>query len=187
MRYSPNSTGTVSSCSCGKTSRNHPTQPATARTMPRILTDALVRRPANIKAKPKDKTIGHAVDAGTSISAGARVPFSTCFTVSVAISFSSTAQNINHSENNYPNGIYKMPVQGKYVDTSGLLRTNSACEPEEQHNAQHDQSRDDVKGMQANQRVVRRSKKVRGNGQSMFGDQSVPFLASTVKKEGAKY
>jgi len=37
---------------------NHPTQPATLRTRPRVLTETLVRRPANSKVKPKAKTIG---------------------------------------------------------------------------------------------------------------------------------
>jgi len=36
-----------------------------------VLTETLVRRPANSKVKPKAKTIGQAVDAGTSISTGA--------------------------------------------------------------------------------------------------------------------
>ena len=47
-----------------------PAQPATVRTAPNALTDTLVRRPANIKVNPKAKTMGHGVDAGTSISLG---------------------------------------------------------------------------------------------------------------------
>src|SRR5262249_46485273 len=97
---------------------------------------------------------------------------------------SSSTQNVNHSENNHPHRIHKMPVQGEHVDASGLLRANSASKREEQDNAQHDQPRDYVKGVQANQRVVRCSKKIRRDGQPVFVNQAVPFLASAVKKQG---
>ena len=43
-------------------------QPATLRTRPSTLTEALVRSPANINVQPKARTIGHAVGAGSSIS-----------------------------------------------------------------------------------------------------------------------
>src|ERR1700688_286078 len=79
-----------------------------------------------------------------------------------------------------------MPVQGKYVDASRLLRSNAPCQSEEQHNAQHDQSSGNVKGVQANQRVVRCSKKIRRDGEPVFVDQAVPFLPSAVKKEPAQ-
>jgi hypothetical protein len=37
---------------------------------PRILTDALVTNPAKINVKPKARTIGHAVGAGSAIESG---------------------------------------------------------------------------------------------------------------------
>ncbi len=43
-----------------------------------------------------------------------------------------------------------------------------------------------MKGVQANQRVVRCSKKVRGDSQPVLVDQAVPFLARAVQKEAAK-
>src|SRR6202047_2373060 len=76
-----------------------------------------------------------------------------------------------------------MPVQGKHVDASRLLRSNAPCQSEEKHDAQHDQSSGNVKAVQANQRVVRCSKKVRGDGQPAFVDQAVPFLAGAKQKE----
>src|SRR6516165_11233808 len=186
MRCSSNTTGTVSSCSRGNTSRNQPTQPATASTTPKTLTDALVRRPANIKVKPKAKTRGHAVDAGTSISTGARGLCSACsMDASVAIFFSSAAKNVNHGENNDPHGIHKMPVHRQHVDASRLLRPNTTRQPEKQHDAQQDQSNSHVRGVQANQRVVRCSKKVRRDGEPVFVNQAVPFLAGAVQEEGA--
>src|SRR5215469_11716572 len=186
MRSSSNTTGTVSSCSRGNTSRNQPTQPATARARPRTLTEALVRRPANIKVKPKAKTRGQAVEAGTSISTGARGLCSTCSTdTSVAMFFSSAAENVNDGENNDPHGIHKMPVHGQHLDASRLLRRNATCQPEKQHDAQQDQSNSHVRGVQANQRVVRCSEKVRRDGEPVFVNQAVPFLAGAVQEEGA--
>src|SRR6267143_685735 len=101
--------------------------------------DAPVRRPANIKVKPKARTRGHAVDAGTSISTGTPGLCSAFFTdTSVAIFSSSAAQNVNNSENDNPHGIHEMPVQGEHVDPSRLLRSDAPCQSEEQHDAQHD-------------------------------------------------
>jgi hypothetical protein len=42
-------------------------QPATVKIAPRMLTDALVTNPAKTNVKPKARTIGHAVGAGSSI------------------------------------------------------------------------------------------------------------------------
>jgi len=50
----------------------------------------------------------------------------------------------------------------------------------------NDQSSRNVKGMQANKRVVRGSKKICRNGQPVFVNQLVPFLASAIEKECAK-
>src|SRR5579862_2983782 len=79
-----------------------------------------------------------------------------------------------------------MPIQGKYIDASRVLRSDAPCQSEEKHDAQHDQSSSNVKGVQANERVVCRSKEIRGNSQPVFVDQAVPFLARAVQKEGAK-
>src|SRR5713226_9965951 len=58
----------MDSCfSCGNTSRNHPTQPASVKIAPRMLTEALVTNPAKTNAIPKARMIGHAVGAGSSI------------------------------------------------------------------------------------------------------------------------
>src|SRR6266853_447311 len=60
------STETRSCFSSGNASRNQPTQPAIARIAPRRLTAILVTSPANSSVKPKARTIGHAVGAGSS-------------------------------------------------------------------------------------------------------------------------
>src|ERR1700739_4604072 len=54
------------------TCRNQPTQPAIASTAPRTVTETSVRRPANSNVKPKAKTSGHAVGAGSAISLAAQ-------------------------------------------------------------------------------------------------------------------
>src|SRR5579862_4806176 len=102
--------GTTSSRGCGKTSRNQPTQPASASRAPRQLTDMLVTRPANSSPAPSAKINGHAVGAGTSISREARGPwFDPCVADSVGMD-TSAPQNVNYRENHDPYGIDKMPV-----------------------------------------------------------------------------
>src|SRR5207237_10911575 len=100
----------------------------------KTLTDGLVRRPANIKVKPKARTRGHAVDAGTSISTGAPGLCSAFFTdTSVAIFSSSAAQNVNNSENYNPHGIHEMPVQGEHVEPNSLHRYDASCKSHNKH------------------------------------------------------
>jgi hypothetical protein len=59
-------TGTDSISSCGRTARNQPTEPLTAKIAPKMLTEAVVSIPANTSVMPKAKTIGQAVGAGSS-------------------------------------------------------------------------------------------------------------------------
>src|SRR5262249_44011104 len=111
MRISSATTGTVSSCSCGRTSRNQPIDPARESTAPSKLTEKLVTRPANNKVHPKARTKGQAVDAGTSISRGDwRVSLNCSVVSDVAIFFPSASQNVNDGENDDPNYIHKMPI-----------------------------------------------------------------------------
>src|SRR6266478_9238799 len=83
-------TGAHSWDSAGRTSRNQPTAPATARTAPSRLTEAAVTSPAKTSVKPNARTIGHAVAAGASIF--------------------SNSDDIDHRENDDPDGIHKVPV-----------------------------------------------------------------------------
>src|SRR5438309_1220548 len=58
----------MDSCfSWGNTSRNQPTQPASVKIAPRMLTEVLVTNPAKTNVRPKARMIGHAVGAGSSI------------------------------------------------------------------------------------------------------------------------
>src|SRR5580692_6451533 len=102
-------TGTASSCSCGKTSRNQPMEPATDSRAPRQLTDVLVTRPANSIAAPSAKMNGHAVGAGTSISCRAGGLSFNCLVVDSLAIDTSASENVNYSENHNPYGVDKMP------------------------------------------------------------------------------
>src|SRR5215831_9398940 len=53
--------------SWGRTSRNQPTKPQSAKIAPSKLTNSVVTNPANNSATPKARTMGHGVLAGISI------------------------------------------------------------------------------------------------------------------------
>src|SRR6266851_7644549 len=116
---SSGTTATVSSCSCGKTARNHPLQPTSARAAPRTLTDMLVTSPANRRVAPKAKMKGQAVGAGTSIVLGVRgVSFNCSVANSVAMS-ASASENVNYRKNHNPYGVNEMPVHREHFDVTG--------------------------------------------------------------------
>ena len=77
-RSGMSATGTDSIFSCGKTSRNQPMYPQTARIAPSTLTAAFVTMPAATSMTPKARTIGHAVGAGSSTVSVVRCCASAC-------------------------------------------------------------------------------------------------------------
>src|SRR5215471_20986114 len=152
MRISSATTGTVSSCSRGKTSRNQPMHPARESTAPSKLTETWVTRPANNKLHPNARTKGQAVGAGTSISRGVwRLSFNSSVISNVAISLPSASQNVNDSENDDPNRIHKVPVQRKHFHTARVLGADLARKGKDRHDDEHDDSHGDVERMQANE------------------------------------
>ena len=54
------------------------------------------------------------------------LPFLLLFTSTVAATVASAPDDVNHGENNHPNGIHKMPVHGKHSDTAGLIDPDAA-------------------------------------------------------------
>src|SRR5215475_9868628 len=139
IRISSASTGIVSSCSRGNTSRNQPTLPARESTAPRKLTERLVTRPANSKVQPNARTRGQAVGAGTSISRGVpRLSLTSSVISNVAIPLLSASQNVDNRKDNDPNRIHKMPVQGKHFDTTGVVPSDPAGSRKDRHNDEHD-------------------------------------------------
>src|SRR5215469_18367623 len=126
-RTSSATTDTVSSCSCGKTSRNQPIDPARESTAPSRLTETLVTRPANNKVHPKARTNGQTVGAGTSISrGGCRLSLNFSLTSKVAMLLPSASQNIHNSENDDPNCIHKMPVHGEHFYVARVFTADPA-------------------------------------------------------------
>src|ERR1700685_4378030 len=111
-------TGTTSSCSYGKTSRNQPTEPASNSRAPRQLTDVLVTRPANSSAAPSAKMNGHAVGAGTSISRGTRGLSLNCSVADSLAIYTSASKNVNYRKNHKPYGIDEVPVHRKHRDAT---------------------------------------------------------------------
>jgi len=53
-----------------------------------------------------------------------------------------------------------MPIQSEYVNATKLICADTASQSEDKHNAQHDQTRGDVKRMQSDERIVGRSEKI---------------------------
>src|SRR6202162_1522945 len=148
---SSGTTATVSSCACGKTARNHPTQPASASAAPRTLTDMLVTSPANRRVAPKARMKGQAVGAGTSIAWGVRqVSFNFSVANSVAMP-TSAPQNVNYGKNHNPYGVDEMPVHREHFDATRLAHSHTADKPEYRDRREHDQTRCDVKGVQADE------------------------------------
>src|ERR1700733_14021013 len=109
-------TGTTSSCSCGKTSQNQPTEPASDSSAPRQLTEVLVTSPANSSPTPSARMNGHAVGAGTSISRGARGLWFRCSVADGIAIYSSASKNVNYGEHHNPHGIDEMPVHREHRD-----------------------------------------------------------------------
>src|SRR5260370_17114905 len=80
-----------------------------------------------------------------------------------------------------------MPVHRKHVDASGLLAPYSPRQTEEKHDSEHQQTYRDVRRVQTDERIVGRSKKISGDGETVLKDQSVPFLPGAEQKETAKH
>src|SRR5690349_530236 len=127
---SSGTTATDSSCVCGKTARNHPTQPASARAAPKALTDILVTSPANRRVVPNARRKGQAVGAGTSIVPGLRdVSFNCSVANSVAMS-TSTSENVNYGKNHNPYGVHEMPVHREHLDVGRLPYSHTTTKSE---------------------------------------------------------
>ena len=109
-------TATSSCCSCGKTSRNHPTHPASMSTPPSMPIRALVTGPAAAKVHPKANTMGHAVTAGSGMFRSARSsPRMNCL-----LSIDSPSHQVHNRENHDPYRIDKVPVQREDLDALGV-------------------------------------------------------------------
>src|SRR5262249_18071760 len=165
-------TVTTTSCAWGRTSRNQPTQPASASTTPRTLTDTAVSKPANMSVTPAARTSGHAVGAGISISKALR---SDDGTGCMATAVSSAPDHVDDREDDDPDPVDEVPVQSEHIDAGRVLPSDVAGDREQRDDRHQDQADDDVERVQADQRVVRGPEQVRGNREPVLVDQPVPF------------
>src|SRR5271155_294215 len=177
---SSGATATASSCSIGKISRNHPTQPASASAAPRTLTDMLVTKPANSRAAPKARMNGHAVGAGTSIVRGVRHASFNCSVVDIVAMSTSAAENVHNGKNYNPYGVDEMPVHREHFDAARILLSHTTTKSEHRNCHEHDETCGDVKRVQPDKRVICRPEQVGRDRQPVFVDQPVPFLGSAI-------
>src|SRR5438445_7365884 len=182
---SSGTTATASSCACGKTARNHPTQPASARAAPRTLTDMLVTSPAKRRVAPKAKMNGQAVGAGTSIVRGREPSFNCSVANSVAMS-TSAPENVNYGKNHNPYGVDEVPVHREHFDVTRLLYSHTATKSEHRNGQKHDETCGDVKPVQADKRVICCPEQVGRDRQHVFVDQSVPFLRCAIEEQSTQ-
>src|SRR2546425_4446032 len=185
-RISSGATATASSCSRGKTARNHPTQPASASAAPRTLTDMLVTSPANRRVAPKARMKGQAVGAGTSIARGDRKVSFICSVVDIVAISTSAAENVNYGKNHNPYGIDEMPIHREHFDVTRLLHSHTTTKSEHRNGHEHDETCGDVKSMQSDERVIGCSKQVGRDRQPVFVDHSMPFLRCAIEKQSTK-
>src|SRR5215510_14054542 len=75
----------------------------------------------------------------------------------------SAPHDVDHSEDDDPDAIDKMPVQRKHADASRLIRADTARQPEHENDEEHDEACGHVKSVQTDQRVIRCSKEIRGD------------------------
>ena len=147
----------------------------------------VVTRPANSNAVPSARSNGHAVGAGTSISRAARGLSFRCPVVDgVAIS-SSASQNVNYRE---LTTTHTASTKCQYIESTamrpGSARSNASGKSEYRDQRKHNQAHGDVKGMQADERVIGCSKQVRRDCESVFIDQPVPFHGRAVEEQAAQ-
>src|SRR5215471_7755225 len=145
------STGTISCCSCGRTSRNQPIELTTTSKAPITLKPALVSRPAKSNVAPKARTTGHTVGSGSSTLDGRlapRVPDSSCM-------IPSASYDVHDRKNHDPNRIDKVPIEPKHPDAAGMLLPNFGRKRQDQHEAKSDHSYDHVRSVQSDQRIIR--------------------------------
>src|SRR5580704_4321952 len=89
---------------------------------------------------------------------------------------SSAPHDVNHGENYDPNGIDKMPIQRKHIDTAGLIFVDPSSQTKDKDDSEHDQSCSDVKRVQANKRIISRSEEIGRDRQPVFVNEPVPLL-----------
>src|SRR5271163_1595208 len=126
----------------GRTSRNQPTAPAMATTAPSMLSDSAVTNPANTSVIPKARASGHAVGAGISILSG------------ICIAPLLNSDNVNNSENDYPNCVHEVPVHCQDLHPLRVFGPKLCREVKNCHGEKSEQSYCYVKRVETDQRII---------------------------------
>src|SRR5215831_3743820 len=171
-RRSGGSTGTASCFSTGRTSRHQPTRPRRKSTSPTTLTTRCVTSPAHPSVIPSAVTRGQTVDAGMATVSGA---WGSLSTDAIRCLAGSTTDNVDHEKDDNPDDVDKMPIQRQHCDALTLRQGDIAPEAQDQHQRQQYQAYRHMHSVEPHQRVKRRPKEVRADGQMMHGDQPVPL------------
>ena len=88
------------------------------------------------------------------------------------------ANDVDDRKNHNPDGIDEMPIHCERVYILRMLLPHCTQHGQKQNNKQAHQTHSDVERVQAHKRVVRRAKKIRGDGQPFVMDQVVPLPPS---------
>src|SRR6266699_6030925 len=90
--------------------------------------------------------------------------------------FSWSASNkVNNREYDHPNHIDEMPVKPQHVHAFGMFPFDRARNGERHYNRQCKQANNDVRGVQADERVEGSAKKVRLDCEAFVVDQVIPL------------
>src|SRR5262249_1569517 len=98
----------------------------------------------------------------------------------------SSSYDVHDSENRYPNGIDEMPVQREHIQAFSVLLLHSGCKGEYHHGEQTQQAYTHVEGVKTDERVIRRAKKIRGDGQAHLVNQAMPLTSGADQKGGSQ-
>src|SRR4030095_15644674 len=169
-------TGTCSSCSSGSTHRHHPTPPTRARATPTTLTARWVTSPANPRVTPSATTIGHGVGAGSAMLPGSVDRLTAC---------PSSSNYVDHREDDDPHAVHEVPVPGDELDALGMdgLEDAGACEDEAE--AQHEESENHVRRVQADERIERGPEEIRTDREAPLDDEVVPLTRRAPQQRGS--
>src|ERR1700722_17614125 len=80
--------------------------------------------------------------------------------------FSSTAENVNYRENDDPDRVDEVPVHGKHANAARLILIYPAGQTKKKDDQKHEQSSGDMECVKTDERVIGRSKQVRGDRQA---------------------
>src|SRR5438132_1664245 len=167
-RRSGGGTGIASCCSTGRTSRHQPTRPRRKSPSPTTLTAMWVTSPAPSSVIPSAVTSGQTVGAGMATVSGTWVALSSDAIRCLAWS---TTNNVDHEKDDNPDDVDEMPIQRQRCDTLTLCLGDIATDAQEQNQRQQYQAHRHMHGVEPHQRVKRRPKEIRADGQVVCEDQ----------------